>query len=721
MIKKLFKILIYLMLLAVLLLAIGGFVLYKMYPPAKLKVMAQQYVADNFQRELTFDEISFTWIGFTLTNVALSENSTFQNGTFVKADKVTAHVAVRPLLKKRIEVSTIEADGLAIHVIQQKDGKFNFSTLIPEDTSAQSTASESSAQEKESAFVFTAESFILKDCDITYQNEQTGLQAAVNDLNIEIGHFGLARPFNVLVSFKTEVSALGQPKIQVPVQIASSIFLADLDLPRAMLSITQASFAYQTINLNFKGDVSNFENPSINLTGTLSGITNGAFSAFAPDLPNFQLPAIALTLQAQADIAASTANITQARLSVQDSFLSAQGSLDWGHETPAYQLAATLQANLEQIVKMTDTLDGFSPGGSISGRLNATEKKNNTDVRGTVTLKDVSAFYEPFTLTHTNGVITLASLTDISSSGVTGKLNEQPFTLSFSYKEIQDIMNIVLNLNLDKLVLQTFPASKSSEQQPAETTQTTSTDNHNPLKMNVKANVTVGEIDIPYLQSEGFVLAADLTDVTDTLAQTNGTISFALQPGKITNLDNFIKDSKVAKIVLLPVAVIKKVSGLLRLNLFPAENSPRGTTLSFTQAQGQYTFADGVMNLDQTVFNSSVTNMSASGTADFNTQALNMRATATLLTQAAPIAIKITGTVSEPKGKLDVVNTVTSVVGGILNGTAVKSVAQTGADATTGTAKLATNTVKGTVNTAADLVKGIGGLFKKKQTQEENN
>lgn len=721
MIKKLFKILICLVILGMLLLAGCGFVLYKMYPPAKLKMMAQQYVADNFQRELTFDDISFTWIGFTLTNVALSENTTFQNGTFVKADRLTAHVSVLPLLKKRVEISTVEADGLAVHIVQQKDGKFNFSTLVPQDTSAQPASDESSAGGKESSFVFTAESLILKDCDIIYRNEQTGLQADVNDLNIEIYNFGLARPFNVLVSFRTEVSALGQPKIQVPVQIAFNIFLADLDLPRAMLSVTQASLAYQTVQLNLKGDVSNFENPSINLTGNLNGITSQAFSAFAPDLPNFQLPAIALTLQAQADTAASTATITQARLSVQDSFLSAQGSVDWGRATPAYQLAATLQANLGQIVKMTDTLDGFSPGGSISGRFNATDKKNNTDVRGTVTLKDVSAFYKPFTLTRANGIVTLASLADISSPSITGKLNDQPFTLSFSYKEIQDIMNIVLNLNLDKLVLQTFPASKTSEQQPAETTQTTSSDKRNPLKMNVQANVTVGEIDIPYLQSKGFVLAANLTDVTDTLAQTNGTVSFTLQPGKITNLDNFIKDSKVAKIILLPVAVIKRVSGLLHLNLFSSENSSRGTTLSFTQAQGQYTFSDGVMNLDQTIFNSSVTKMSASGTADFNTQALNMKATATLLTQAAPIAIKITGTVSEPKGKLDVVNTVTSVVGGILNGTAVKSVAQTGANATTGTAKLATDTVKGTVNTAADLVKGIGGLFKKKQPQEENN
>ena len=125
------------------------------------------------------------------------------------------------------------------------------------------------------------------------------------------------------------------------------------------------------------------------------------------------------------------------------------------------------------------------------------------------------------------------------------------------------------------------------------------------------------------------------------------------------------------------------------------------------------------MNLDKTVFNSSVTNISASGTADFSTEALDMKAKATLLTQAAPIAIKITGTMSNPKGKLDVVNTVTSVVGGILNGTAVKSAANGSTEAASVAVHTATDATKAVVNTAADAVKSIGSLFKKKNTEDK--
>mgnify|MGYP002853589403 CR=1 FL=1 len=714
MIKKILKFLFVTGMVLVILAGVGLLTLYKMYPPAKLKMMAQEYVAQNFQRELTFDDISFTWIGFTLTNASLSENTTFQNGTFIHADKLTAHVAVKPLFQKRIEISTIEADGLQVNLMKRKDGRFNFDTLFPTQETAQP---ETPAQPEDSAatpFVLTAENIQLADCDIVYQDEQTGLRAAVNDLNITVEQFDLAAPFNVRISFTNTLSLWGQPDITVPVQLSLHTFLADLNLADAYVTVTDASARYQTVQFKLNGDIKNLENPSVNLSGMLTGVSNQVFNAFAPDLPHFTLPALALSLQARADLENSVATITQAKLSVQDSSLSASGTVNWGQATPAYQLAASLKANIAQLVQMTDTLDGFSPSGILSGQFKATEKKNYTDVSGTLTLTDVSALYQPFTLTKTNGTVKIVSLEDISSARLTGQLNGQNFTASFSYKNVKDVMNLVLGLDLEKLFLKEFPASQSTTEGANQTADADSQPSATPVRLNVQAQVNIGGIDIPYLQSDGLVLSAQLTDITDTLAKTNGTISFSFKPGKITNLDNFIKDSKIAKIILLPVAVVKKVASILQLNLFPTDESGQGTTVSFTEGTGQYTFTNGVMNLDKTVFNSSVTRISASGTADFQTEQLNMKATATLLTQAAPVAIKITGSFSEPKGKLDVVNTVTSVVGGLLNGTAVKSVAKTGAEATSDTAHFATDTVKTTVNTAADIIKGVGGLFKKK-------
>ncbi len=712
---------------AAVLAGVGIFTLYKMYPPAKLKAMAQQYVAKNYQREVRFDDISLTWIGFTLTNVALSENTTFADGDFIKADKLTARVAVKPLLQKRIVIDTIETDGLDVQIIQQKDGSFNFDTLFSSDDTTVQDSTQNDSEPTHIPFMVTAEKFAFNDCDILYIDQQTGMRLALNELNINLYHFDLDNPFEAEISFMTDISGTGRPNMAVPVTLQAKIDLAGLDLPKASADLIKMVATYKTAQFNLQGDVKNFQAPQINLTGSLTGIDNHVLAEQAPDLPNFTLPTINLALQAVADLDNSTASVQRAQLSIKDSSLSVLGNMAWAGPTPTYQFTGNLVANLHDLIQMTDTVRDFEPGGLIKGTFKATDKKNFTDINGQLMLQNISALYAPVTLTQTSGNIVITSLDQISSPGITGKLNNENFKTTFSYRNIKEVMHIVFNLDLDKLVLAEFPSSSNQtapttpQNKPAQaaTSQT-------PTRMNLQANVQVGGVKIPYVESQGFNIQANLTDLTDTLDQTNGTIQFTLRPGEITNLDDFIKDSKIAKIILLPVAIIKKVAAFLKVDLFPASKTGKGATISFTKGEGAYTFTNGVMHIDRTTFASQVTNISATGSANFKTDELDMKATATLLTQAAPLSFKITGTMSDPKGKLDVLNTVGSVVGNLLNGKTLKSVANGGAKATTTTAKTtgkvaagaATKTGKAVTYSATDVVKGIGSLFKKKKDEQ---
>ena len=720
MIKKLLKCCVVLLCIFAVSLIAAFFTLKKMYPPSKLKVMAQNYVSQKLQREFTFDSVSFTWIGFTLTNAALSEEHTFQDGTFIKANKLTAHVAVKPLLQKRVEISTIEADGLEANIIVKKDGTFNFSTLAPASENSTEQSTQTATSTEDSPLIITAQKIKLTDCDLVYRDEQSSARTALNDLNIEIANFDLNHPFNTKIDFITDISGTGSPDVRLPLSLQFTTQLAGLDLPNAYATISLATARYKTIQLDLQGEVKNFEAPSLNLTGSLAGVNNTVLSELAPGLSAFSLPTIHLALNANANLDTKSAIISQAKLSVQDSSLLAKGTLNWSGPTISYNLSATLTAIISQLVQMAEmSINDFKPTGTINASVHATEKKDYTDISGNLTLKNASLLYDPFTLTELNGNILLASLDNISSPALTGKLNGEAFRGDFSYKQNPTVTDIKLNLNLDKLVLTTFSSSSSNETEDTQTTAPTTTQQEDTTtSMNIQTNIKVGGISIPYLQSDGMALTANLTNVTDSMAHTNGTIDFSLQPGKITNLDNFIKESKIARILLLPIGVIKKVAGILKIDLFPADKS-QGTTIAFSEGAGTYTFTDGVMNVDKTILNSSATNISASGTANFQTNALDMKAKATLLTQAVPVAFKITGTMSSPKGKLDVVNTVTSVVGGILNGTAVKSAANGTASLTKETANTATDTVKNTVSTATDIVKSLGDLLKKKEPEKK--
>ena len=720
-----------------------------MFPPEKLKSMALEYAKNNLQREISFDAISLNLVGVTLDNFAISENTTFQNGTFAKADKLVVKIALKPLFKKRVEIATVQLDGLDVNVIKKQDGSFNFDTLVPASDPAAAASAEQPAQPAaSSAFVLLADKIAANDCSFSYQDLQTGMKASVDKLNLEINQLDLAEPFDVKINFNTFYQQKSGPAVAVPVNIALRVFLSNLDMKNAYVTVNDISASYKTVKFQLKGGVRDFTAPQADLTGTLSGISNTIFADFLPNLPDFSLPVINMNLKAAADLEKSSATISQAKLSVMDSALSAYGTVGWNGPAPTYSVNADLTTNLAQIVQMTSTVAGFNPGGVISGSFKATDKNEGKDISGSVTFKDISAMYEPFTVSQLNGTVNIASLDNISSNSLTGLLNGEKFTSSFSYQNIKDVMNVVLNLDLAKFTLKELPAaaaettaeaapqtaaedSASQEAQP--TAQTTAASSGN-LLLNLKANIKVGPIEVPYFRADGFSLTADLTDITDAMTQANGQVSFNLQPGAITNLDSFVKENKIVKILLLPISIVRKVAGALNVELFPAQENAQKGEITFTSGEGVYTFVNGVMRVDKTTFNSQVTDISGSGTINFPTQALDMKVSATVLTSQTPVVIKIGGTMDNPSGKLDVVSTVGSLVGGILNyktpGKVVSGTANaagnvaSGAVKTTGkvaatAANAAADTVKGTVNAAKDALKGLGGLFKKSDSSEE--
>ena len=728
-----------------------------MFPPEKLKAMALEYAKTNLQREITFDDVSLNLVGVTLDNFAISENTTFQNGTFAKADKLVVKIALKPLFKKRVEISTVQLDGLDINVVKNADGSFNFDTLIPA-SDPNAAPEETTASDGSAAFVLLADKIAANNCSFSYKDLQTGMNAAINNLNLEINQFDMAEPFDVNINFTTAFQQKNGPAVSVPLNIALRVFLANLDMANAYVTVNDISASYKTVKFQLTGGVRDFTAPQMDLSGTLSGINNQIFSDFLPDLPNFALPVINMTVKAAANLANSTATISEAKLSVMNSAFSAYGTVGWNGPAPTYAMNANLTTDLGEIVQMTDTVAGFKPAGVITGAFKATDKNNGQDVSGTVMFKNISAMYDPFTVSELNGTVTIASLDNISTNLITGLLNGEKFTTSLSYQNIKDVMNIVLNLDLAKFTMPALPASTTEAAATADTA-TTETAAAEPaaapaqktsgpeMLMNIKANVKVGPIDVPYFRADGFTLTANLTDVSETMTKANGQVSFKLQPGAITDLDTFVKDNKIVKILLLPITIVRRVAAALNVELFPVQENTHKGEIAYTNGEGVYTFTNGVMNVDKTVFNSQVTDINGSGTINFFTQALDMKVSATILTSQTPVVIKIGGTMDNPSGKLDVLSTVGSVVGGILNyktpgkvvsGTAsaatsvatgaVKTTGQVastavkaGVDVTKTAATAAKDTVTGTVSAAKDALKGLGSIFKKSDSSSEES
>ena len=538
-------------------------------------------------------------------------------------------------------------------------------------------------------------------CTLSYQDETTEDTTTLNDLNLTITDFSLSSPFQLVLNLTAKLTQKNAPAISIPLKLDATVSLADFNLPQASAQLNTLQARYKNAALTLQGKASNFENPAITLSGTLSGVDGQTLADFAPDLAAFSMPDLHFEADVTTQLENSTAQINNAQLSVADSSLSASGSINWQKEI-AYRLSGQLSAHLAQLFKMTGQDNSFEPTGTVNGSFTATEKNEFTDLSGTFTLKNLGISFAPYTLTQLNGTVKLNSLNAISARPLTGLLNGEKFTAGFDYKLTKNVLDLVLNLDLDKLTLTSFGSNTQEEQSSQQNASTSSqTSGASNLLTNFKATVNVGEISVPYFRSNGLNLTANLTGLTDTMTQANGNISFTFQPGAITDLNTLIGENKWVKILFLPLTVVRKVSDALKLGLFPQDND--GGSIAFTQAEGSYTFTNGVMNVDKTIFKSTITTLNATGNINFPKDTLDMSATATLLTQAAPIAIKITGSPAAPKGKLDVVNTIGSVVGGLLSGKSEKEVAKEGE-----------HVVSDTVTNTANTIKQLGNLFKKK-------
>ena len=542
----------------------------------------------------------------------------------------------------------------------------------------------------------------------------------------------MANPFTTIITFTTKVKQKGQADIVIPAKIDLTLLLADLNMPQAYVILNKATVSYKTIQLTLQGKAENFQNPHVNITGTLTGVNNEIFADFLPDLPNFSLPTIDLVFAAKADLEKSTAQLTQAAVKLKDSSISVSGPINWGGETTTYTLSGNTLVNLEQAVEMTDAVD-IRPTGTVSGPFKLTDKNNYQDISGTFHLKDVSLVYDPFTLTQANGTVQMKSLEDISASNLTGLLNGENLTLSFAYKQLQNISSYVLDADLAKLKLDHFSSDTSAEQTPSQESQNSTTEETTPTQepeavFNLKTNLKIGEVTIPYMHSNGFTLQSDLTGLSSSMRQANGKVSFSLQPGSITDVDKVIKENKIVRLILLPFGIINSVANKLNISLFDATSSARKGEISFSSGEGEYVFNNGLMTVNQTSFVSDLTNLKGSGTIDFPNDKLDMKVSATLLTKQTPIVIKIGGTLDNPSGKLDVLNTVGSVVGGLLNyktatGLATGSVKTAGSvagGAVKTTTQAAEATLKTTSQAAKATVKAIGSLFKKKEDSAED-
>ncbi|MCL2390124.1 MAG: AsmA family protein, partial [Endomicrobia bacterium] len=493
------------------------------------------------------------------------------------------------------------------------------------------------------------------------------------------------------------------PKFKL-IKAEFSAGIKDMDLKQGYLNLKSLNASVEGMYVSLGALIKNFTAPEIVLNGNVSPITNNTLKSFVKDMPAFNISKLDVNAGLNLDIEKNSAEIKSISVHIPDVIVNASGFINWGKD-PKYDIKANANLTLGGLKDIVpEIVSPYDP----KGKLDIDAQITQSDIKALLKARDVAFKFEPmFGMEKINADITMASVDAVKISGLSGFLNGKKFNGQMEYLKTKSSLNVNLDLDADGLIINAFP--ESSKKDAAVKSVSSGTVSVDSLPVNLTANIKAGEIKIPYFYSKkGATINASLTGITDKLDKTNGSVKFNVSGGVIEDAEKLSQANKMTKIAFTSIAIAYKLAKTFNIGGWQGTKDDK---LSFDSFNGDLAFVNGKMTAKKMDLISELLTMKITGTADFKADKLDMKASLKPGVNK-PVIMKIGGSISKPKGSLDVVSSAVSilgddknlnkVIGGLLGGGTSKS--DSTADSEKPEAK----------PSAADVLKSLGNILNKK-------
>lgn len=262
--KKSFKILLWLVIAIILLLAIAGFVLTKVVNPNDYKGKIEQAVYQKTGRKLditgTISWHFFPTLGIKIGPATLSNPVGYHQKTFASIQNASVSVHLWPLLSGHIVVGTVSLNGFKLNLVQgTNNNNWTFtqkSASIASPAHNQSHAVKSVTQTKQSTsspLALTIHQINITNAKVTYQNKATHHQYVLNNFRFRGVDIGFNKAFPMTMSF--DIQAQQPPtviKIALQAQLKLDQELQHYDLQKMVMrsSVTMQRPKQKPLTLN---------------------------------------------------------------------------------------------------------------------------------------------------------------------------------------------------------------------------------------------------------------------------------------------------------------------------------------------------------------------------------------------------------------------------------------------------------------------------------------
>lgn len=682
----------------------------------RVKNYLVQKVSAALRRDVRLKQVRASLFGVRVSGLEVAEQGGFQQGTFLSVDKAGVRFSLIHLLHGHLKLRTVFLHGGAIRITRGADGNFNFVDL--------SSSSVPSAQKEAHADPFlpriTLGLLDIEQLDVFYIDAAQNRSLAVQQFMLRARRLMFTEPFRVIS--KAQVRWVeGDFPLESTLAFNARLNLADLDLEKAALDITNLIVRYRSTPAVLTGQIKNFTNPSARLALEISRLSNDTLAELAPDTPEFLIPALRVDVAARAHLADSRAQISRLHLQLPGGELNATAKAAF-KERADYQAEGDFAFNLDELAALSPILAStYGVTGQITGAFQAAADNWNAKL----SVQQVGATLPAAgRLDGLSTQITAEGLKTLAVKDLSGTLNGAHFDGYLTAVNRPLYVDARLELNMEKFILppqaapapeqtqaetpaaEAVPAATQTQEKSAGTEQaalslapqeqaTPQAPQANTPKakfppVHLRAQIKSGPVSVPYFYAKSVDIHTRLTGITAELDKADGTAEMQIGEGEIQDIYKLTQANSVTKAMFLSLSVVSRVINSLNVvdllsKLMPGdkEQMPEKKTdgkLAFESFSGALKFNKGVMEMTKGSFVSDFMSLKISGTTNFRNGVLDMQVNAApgkhYDTGIMPITLKIGGTVDEPKGSLSMLGSaaalVTQAVGNNFASNAVK-------------------------------------------------
>ena len=688
----------------------------------RVKNYLVQKVSAALKRDVRLKQVRASLFGVRVSGLEVAEQGGFQQGTFLSVDKAGVRFSLIHLLHGHLKLRTVFLHGATLNITRSADGKFNFADL--------SSSSVPSAQKEAHADPFlpriTLGLLDIEQLDVFYIDAAQNRSLAVQQFMLRARRLMFTEPFRVIS--KAQVRWVeGDFPLESTLAFNARLNLADLDLEKAALDITNLIVRYRSTPAVLTGQIKNFTNPSARLALEISRLSNDTLAELAPDTPEFLIPALRVDVAARAHLADSRAQISRLHLQLPGGELNATAKAAF-KERADYQAEGDFAFNLDELAALSPILAStYGVTGQITGAFQAAADNWNAKL----SVQQVGATLPAAgRLDGLSTQITAEGLKTLAVKDLSGTLNGAHFDGYLTAVNRPLYVDARLELNMEKFILppqaepapeqtqaetpaaetvpaaEAVPAATQTQAEPAGTEQaalslapqeqaTPQGPQANTPKakfppVHLRAQIKSGPVSVPYFYAKSVALHTRLTGITAELDKADGTVDMQIGEGEIQDIYKLTQANSVTKAMFLSLSVVSRVINSLNVvdllsKLMPGdkEQMPEKKTdgkLAFESFSGALKFNKGVMEMTKGSLVSDFMSLKISGTTNFRNGVLDMQVNAApgkhYDTGIMPITLKIGGTVDEPKGSLSMLGSaaalVTQAVGNNFASNAVK-------------------------------------------------